>query len=208
MARIKLRMRELQMKTIVLASNNQGKLGEFRHLFSGLELDIRPQGEFFDDEAEETGLTYVENAILKARFASKATGLPAIGDDSGLSVDHLGGAPGIYSARYAGTHHDSKANIAKLFNALQGVSSEGRCASYHCVLAYLRSEEDPIPLIAHGQWHGFILEEQRGSGGFGYDPVFFVPTHDCSAAELSATEKNTISHRAQAMANLIEQINR
>lgn len=194
------------MKKIVLASNNQGKLGEFRSIFSKLDYDVVPQGELGVGEAEETGLSYIENAIIKARLACEVTQLPAIGDDSGLSVNYLHGAPGIYSARYAGGHHDTVGNIAKLLDALEGVPSGLRKASFHCVLAFMQHAKDPVPIIAHGKWDGVILEEPRGSGGFGYDPVFFVESHDCAAAELPALQKNAISHRAKAMASLMNQI--
>ncbi|HEY6544931.1 MAG TPA: RdgB/HAM1 family non-canonical purine NTP pyrophosphatase, partial [Dokdonella sp.] len=151
---------------------------------------------------EETGLSFIENALLKARNAARASGLPALGDDSGLCVDALGGAPGLYSARYAGPHGDAGANIAKLLDALHDLPADARTAHFHCTLVLLRSADDPAPLIAEGRWHGRILDAPRGSGGFGYDPVFLDPEFGASAAELDPQMKNRVSHRAQALALL------
>ena len=187
---------------IVLASGNAGKLAELRHLFAGSGHVLHAQSEFGIADAEETGLTFVENALLKARHASAATGLPALADDSGLCVDALGGAPGLYSARYGGVHGDDARNIARLLGALRGVSDAARTARFHCVLALLRSADDPRPLIAEGSWEGRILHEPRGAGGFGYDPVFLDPDHGLSAAELDPAIKNAISHRGRALAAL------
>ena len=191
---------------LVLASGNAGKLVELRELLDGAGFDLRAQSEFGVDDAEETGLSFVENAILKARHAARATGLPALGDDSGICVDALDGAPGLYSARYAGTHGDAQANINKLLTALEGVPEARRSARFYCVLALLRHAEDPQPLIAEGRWEGRILTARAGSGGFGYDPVFFDPERGMSAAELDPALKNRISHRGQALAVLRQRI--
>ena len=187
---------------LVLASGNAGKLAELRELLGGGRYVLRAQSEFDVDDAEETGLTFVENALLKARHASRATGLPALGDDSGLCVDALGGAPGLYSARYAGAHGDSAANIARLLRELDGVADAARTARFHCVLALLRSHDDPRPLIVAGSWEGRILRAPRGEHGFGYDPVFLDPENAMSAAELEPAIKNAISHRGRALAAL------
>ena len=187
---------------LVLASGNAGKLAELRELLGGGRYVLRAQSEFDVDDAEETGLTFVENALLKARHASRATGLPALGDDSGLCVDALGGAPGLYSARYAGAHGDSAANIARLLRELDGVADAARTARFHCVLALLRSHVDPRPLIVEGSWEGRILRAPRGDRGFGYDPVFLDPENAMSAAELEPAIKNAISHRGRALAAL------
>lgn len=186
---------------LVLASGNASKLAELRELL-GAGFTLHAQSEFGLADAEETGLSFVENALLKARHAARATGLPALADDSGLCVDALDGAPGLYSARYAGTHGDSEANIDKLLRALHGVPDADRGARFVCVLALLRHAEDPLPLIAQGIWEGRILHARQGSGGFGYDPVFFSPAHGCSAAELPAATKNRDSHRGLALAQL------
>ncbi len=199
---------------LVLASSNQGKLAELRDLLGDADIDLHAQSEFGVEDAEETGLTFVENAILKARHASRATGLPALGDDSGLCVDALNGAPGLYSARYSGVHGDNAANIAKLLDALRDVPEMQRSARFVCVLAMLRHADDPQPLIAEGVWEGRILFARRGDGGFGYDPVFFDPDvfgpdvfgprRGMGAAELEASLKNRISHRGRALAQLRE----
>lgn len=188
---------------LVLASSNAGKLAELRELL-GAGFDLHVQSEFGVADADETGLSFVENAILKARHAAAATGLPALGDDSGLCVDALHGAPGLYSARYAGTHGNDEANIDKLLHELGGVDDARRGARFVCVLALLRDANDPQPLIAEGAWNGRVLHARRGSNGFGYDPVFFSPAHCCSAAELPSAVKNRDSHRGQALAKLRE----
>ncbi len=188
--------------TIVLASSNAGKLKEIRELLEGLDLDIRPQGDFEIPDAIEDGLSFVENAILKARHACAMTGLPAISDDSGIEVDYLDGAPGIYSARYAGGQ-GNEANNAKLLNALKGIPEEQRTARFQCLMVFMRHANDPTPLICQGTWEGRILFAARGNNGFGYDPVFHVPTHDCSSAELPAETKNSLSHRGQALRQLV-----
>lgn len=190
------------LQTVVLASGNPGKLAELAGILEPLGLSLRPQSDYGVPEVEETGLTFVENAILKARAAARHSGLPAIADDSGLEVDYLRGAPGIHSARYSGG--GDSANNDKLLAELQGVPAPERSARYQCLLVYLRHELDPTPLICQGSWEGRILTSPRGSGGFGYDPLFEVPDLGCSAAELDPARKNRISHRAQACARLAE----
>jgi XTP/dITP diphosphohydrolase len=187
---------------IVLASSNPGKLAEFDALLQGSGIELIAQSMLGIDDAAETGLSFVENALLKARHAARASGLPALADDSGLCVDALGGAPGIYSARYAGHHGDSAANIACLLDALRDVPHGGRGAQFVCVLALLRNTDDPLPLLGEGRWSGSILHAPRGSGGFGYDSVFLDAAHGVSAAELDAAVKSRISHRARACAAL------
>lgn len=192
------------MKRVVLASGNPGKVREINALLEGLGIEVLPQSGFGVPEAEETGLTFVENAILKARNAAEHTGLPAIADDSGIEVDALNGAPGIYSARYAGPGASDADNCDKLLAALQDTPEHQRGARFQCLLVYLRHAADPTPLICQGTWEGRILHAPQGENGFGYDPVFYVPTHDCSAAELAPAEKNAISHRGQALRRLLE----
>jgi XTP/dITP diphosphohydrolase len=196
------------MTDIVLASSNKGKVREFNQLLATLDITVRPQGDFNVEDAEETGLTFVENAILKARNAAQHTGLPAIADDSGLEVDALNGAPGIYSARYAGTGASDQANLEKLLTELRDIPETDRTARFQCVLVYMRHANDPTPLICQGTWEGRILTAPRGDNGFGYDPVFFVPTHDCSSAELPADVKNSLSHRGQALRQLADALKR
>lgn len=191
---------------IVLASNNAGKVKEFNALFAPLQLEIVPQSTLQVDEIEETGLTFVENAILKARHAARVTGLPALADDSGLVVPALLGAPGIYSARYAGKTATSKDNIQKLLLALRDMPEAHREAHFHCTLVFMLHAEDPNPLICEGDWAGRILHEPQGNDGFGYDPVFFVPTENKSAAELPLALKNKISHRGQALERLLKRL--
>ena len=190
---------------LVLASGNAGKLAELRDLL-GDGFTLHAQSEFGVRDADETGLSFIENAILKARHAARATGLPALGDDSGLCVDALHGAPGLYSARYAGVHGDSDANIDKLLREIDGIADPARTAHFVCVLALVRHADDPMPLIAEGRWEGRVLRARRGGNGFGYDPVFFSPLHGCSAAELPADVKNRDSHRGQALAALRERL--
>ena len=184
---------------VVVATGNKGKLAEIRHVLADMAVELVAQGELGIPEAEETGTTFVENAILKARHAARASGLPALGDDSGLCVDALGGAPGLYSARYAGVHGDNAANITKLLDALREVPEARRTARFVCVLALLRHADDPQPIVAEGVWEGRVLDAPRGTGGFGYDPVFFDPTRGQSAAELDPALKNRVSHRGQAL---------
>ena len=190
-------------KHIVLASNNPGKVREINQMLTGLSLTVKPQSEFGVPEAEETGLTFVENALLKARNASRLTGLPAIADDSGIEVDILNGAPGIYSARFAGKGASDEQNLRKLLTDLAATAEAERTARFQCLMVYLRHEFDPTPVICQGTWEGRILFEPRGSNGFGYDPIFFVPTHNCSSAELQPDVKNKLSHRGQALRSLV-----
>jgi XTP/dITP diphosphohydrolase len=194
------------MKRLVLASGNAGKVAELRELLGDSGFELHAQSEFDVGDVEETASTFVENALLKARHATRATGLPALGDDSGLCVDALHGAPGLYSARYGGVHGDATRNIARLLQELQGVPEAARTARFYCVLVLLRSADDPQPLIAEGRWEGRILEQPRGDRGFGYDPVFFDPDNACSAAELHPTIKNMISHRGRALAALKQRL--
>jgi XTP/dITP diphosphohydrolase len=191
------------MKQIVLASSNPGKVREINRLLADLGLHAHPQSEFGVEDAEETGLTFVETAIIKARNAARHTGLPAIADDSGIEVDALNGAPGIYSARFAGPGANDLDNLEKLLAQLQGVGAAERSARFQCLMVYLRHADDPTPVICQGTWEGSILPEPRGENGFGYDPVFYVPTHDCSSAELAADVKNSLSHRGQALRKLV-----
>jgi len=190
------------MTEIVVASGNRGKIAELARTLEPLGVTLRPQDEFGVPEVEETGLSFVENAILKARAAAMHTGLPAIADDSGLAVDALGGAPGIYSARYAGNQGDA-ANNAKLLKALAGVPASARGAHFHCALVYVRSGDDPAPVIAEGRWPGRIREAMSGEGGFGYDPLFEPEGLAVTAAELPPAQKNSVSHRARASAALL-----
>lgn len=194
------------MKKFVLASNNKGKLREFNEMFASMSINVLPQAEFGIEEVDETGLTFVENAILKARNAALHSGLPAIADDSGIEVDALNGVPGIYSARYAGIGASDTDNLNKLLLALEGVPHEQRTARFQCLLVYMRHENDPTPVICQGTWEGFILETPQGENGFGYDPVFFVPEHNCSSAELSSELKNSLSHRGKALKLLASQL--
>ncbi|APS31375.1 RdgB/HAM1 family non-canonical purine NTP pyrophosphatase [Pectobacterium brasiliense] len=192
------------MQKVVLATGNPGKVRELASLLADFGLDIVAQTELGVDSAEETGLTFIENAILKARHAAHITGLPAIADDSGLAVDALGGAPGIYSARYAGVEASDQQNLDKLLLTLKDVPDAQRRASFHCVLVYLRHAEDPTPIVCHGSWQGVLTHEAAGSGGFGYDPIFFVPELGKTAAELTREEKNAQSHRGQALRLLMD----
>ena len=192
----------LTKNTIVLASDNAGKLKEFQQLLADLDVNIIPQKQLGIANIEETGDTFVENALLKARHAAKISGLAAIADDSGVIIDALGGAPGIYSARYAGTHGNNTANNEKVLAEMQDVPTENRGANFHCCLVFIRDTDDPEPIICSADWHGKILTALQGKAGFGYDPIFFVPSHNCSAAELTPATKNEISHRAQAMQEL------
>ncbi|TVT86571.1 RdgB/HAM1 family non-canonical purine NTP pyrophosphatase [Pseudomonas sp. H3(2019)] len=187
----------INFSQLVLASHNAGKLKELQAML-GESVRLRSIGEFSSVEPEETGLSFVENAILKARNASRISGLPALADDSGLAVDFLGGAPGIYSARYADGQGDA-ANNAKLLDVLKDVPEAERSAQFVCVLALVRHADDPLPILCEGLWHGRILTEASGEHGFGYDPLFWVPERECSSAELSPAEKNQLSHRARAM---------
>lgn len=186
-------------KQILLASNNLGKIREVREILAEHGLTVIPQSNLNISDATETGLTFIENAIIKARHAARLSRLPALADDSGLEVDALNGAPGVFSARYAGSGATDADNNAKLIQALHGVPHNRRTARFRCVMAYLRHGDDPSPLIAEGIWEGVILDLPRGSEGFGYDPYFFVPEKGCSSAELSSDMKNRLSHRGQAL---------
>ena len=195
------------MKNIIIASNNQGKITEFEHQFSGHEgISIIGQQQLSVQEVPETGHTFVENALIKARNAARCSGMPAIADDSGIMVDALNGAPGIYSARFGGANTTDQNNNEKLLLAMEDIPSGQRSAYYTCVLVFLRNPMDPSPIICQGVWHGEILQTPRGDSGFGYDPLFYIPELDCSAAELSKEQKNQLSHRGRAMRELIPQI--
>ncbi len=186
----------------IVATGNRGKLAEIQALLADLDLELIAQGELGVAAVDEPASTFVENALIKARHAARATGLPAIADDSGLAVDALGGLPGVRSARYAGPAADDRANIARLLEALAGIPLERRGARFHCVVVALEHADDPAPTIATGTWAGRIATRPAGAGGFGYDPVFLVAERRCTAAELSAAEKNALSHRAAAFRRL------
>ncbi|MBP6121955.1 MULTISPECIES: RdgB/HAM1 family non-canonical purine NTP pyrophosphatase [Providencia] len=192
------------MQKVVLATGNPGKVNELADLLRDFGMDIVAQTSLGVESAEETGLTFIENAILKARHASAQTGLPAIADDSGISVDALGGAPGIYSARYAGEEATDQQNLLKLLDAMKEVPNDKRQAQFNCVLVYLRHAEDPTPLVFHGRWQGIITHEPKGQGGFGYDPIFYIPELGCTSAELTKSEKQAISHRGKALAMMLD----
>lgn len=194
------------MTQIVLATGNQGKVKELANMLEHLNIDIVPQSQFNVPDVPETGTTFVENAIIKARHAAKLTGLPAIADDSGLEVSALGGAPGIYSARYSGDEATDQSNIDKLLLALSDTPQAQRQARFVCVLVYMEHADDPTPIICQGFWNGEITFEQSGREGFGYDPIFHVPSKQCTSAELSKEVKNQLSHRAQALAALVPQL--
>ena len=194
------------VRELVLASGNAGKLRELRSLLDGRGIEVRSQDEFGVPEVDETGLTFVENAILKARQAAAHTGLPAVADDSGLEVDALDGAPGIYSARYAGPGASDQANVEKLLAQLGELPAQERGARFQCLWVFMRHHLDPVPLICQGTWEGRIRTAPTGSNGFGYDPVFQVPELDCSAAELDPQTKNRLSHRGQALAQLLARL--
>lgn len=191
---------------IVLATGNPGKLRELQALLGDRQVELLAQNTLGVREVEETGSSFLENAILKACNASRQTGLPALADDSGLEVDALDGAPGVHSARYAGEHGNDAANVNKLLRALAGVAREKRSAHFHCAMVFVRSADDPVPLISECNWNGEILEARRGSNGFGYDPVFLVPELNRSAAELPDVDKNRLSHRGQALRKLALQL--
>ena len=192
--------------TIALASGNQGKLREMRELLAPHQLEVVSQGALGIDDVPETGTTFIENALIKARHAALESGLPAIADDSGLVVDILGGAPGIHSARYAGVGASDKDNLELLLESLSEYSPAQRSAHFRCTMVFLRHHEDPSPLITEGAWDGIITREPKGENGFGYDPIFFVPTHHCTSAELDPETKNQLSHRGTALRGLIEKL--
>tara|TARA_R110002153_G_scaffold166870_5_gene319468 strand:+ start:335 stop:952 length:618 start_codon:yes stop_codon:yes gene_type:complete len=191
---------------VVLATGNKGKVKELARMLSGLGIEVLPQSEFAVTEVAETGSTFVENAIIKARHTAKQTGLPAIADDSGLAVDALGGAPGVYSARYSGDDATDQSNIIKLLDAMADIPKEDRQAKFLCVLVFMRHADDPTPIICQGEWLGEITTEQQGENGFGYDPVFWVETQNCSSAQLSPEQKNVLSHRGKALKLLLAQL--
>jgi XTP/dITP diphosphohydrolase len=193
-------------KKIVLATGNKGKVKELARMLSGLGIEVLPQSEFDVTEVAETGSTFVENAIIKARHAAKHTGLPAIADDSGLAVDALGGAPGVYSARYSGEHATDQSNITKLLGTMADVPTDKRQAKFLCVLVYMRHADDPSPIICQGEWCGEIMTEQQGANGFGYDPIFWVNQLNSSSAQLSHQQKNALSHRGKALKLLLAQL--
>lgn len=190
------------MNKIVLATGNLGKVREMADLLSDFGFEVLAQSEFNVSDVAETGTTFIENAIIKARHAAKETGLPAIADDSGLEVDALKGAPGIYSARYAGVGASDQDNLDKLLLEMQDVPEAERTARFHCVLVMMRHADDPTPVVCHGTWEGRILTEAHGSNGFGYDPVFLVPQQGCASAELEPAEKKQLSHRGKALQQL------
>ena len=194
------------MTNIVLATGNKGKVKELSELLASQQFNIVPQSEFDVPDVAETGTTFVENAIIKARHAAKITGLSAIADDSGLEVDYLNGEPGIYSARYAGENASDQDNLQKLLRELDGVPLKDRIARFHCVLVYLRHELDPTPIICHGVWQGCISREKQGEQGFGYDPVFWQKDLQLSSAQLPRDIKNRLSHRGQALAQLVKKL--
>jgi XTP/dITP diphosphohydrolase len=196
------------MLRVVLASNNRGKLAELSALLAPYRIEVLPLSEFTPDSVEETGTTFIDNAVLKARYAAEKSGLPAIADDSGVEVDALNGAPGVYSARYAGEPSNDAANNAKLLADLQAVSNDQRTARFRCVLAFVRDANDAAPIVAVAAWEGHILHAPRGAQGFGYDPLFQPLHSQFSAAELTKEEKNRVSHRALAMRLLLQQLQR
>ena len=193
---------------IVLASSNAGKLKEFSDMLANFQIEVVPQSQFNVSDAEETGLSFVENAIIKARHACQQTGLPSLADDSGLEVDALNGAPGIYSARYSGPNSSDLRNVDKLLLDLQAIPEPLRTGRYQCVLVFMRHALDPTPLICQGSWEGKLLFEPKGQGGFGYDPIFYCPEMRLTAADMSAEAKHSVSHRGLAMNALVSQLNR
>lgn len=196
----------IEIKDLVLASANKGKIKELQEMLGGLGINIIPQQQLGIEDAEETGLTFVENAILKARHAAQISGLPAIADDSGLEVDYLKGAPGIYSARFSGEGATDQSNLDKLMSEMQDAAAGNRSARYQTVIAVMAHGSDPTPILCQGTWEGEIAFEEKGSEGFGYDPVFMPKDADCHAAELEKSVKNTISHRGKAIHQLLEKL--
>ncbi len=191
---------------IVFASGNAGKVREIGQLLQGLNLEVLPQSDFNVPDIEETGLTFVENALLKARNAAHHTGLPVIADDSGIAVDVLQGRPGIVSARFAGVGASDMDNLEKLIDMVKPFAEEERTARFICSMVYLRHEDDPMPVIAEGVWDGQLVIDPKGENGFGYDPIFYVSSHQCTSAELPPEIKNKLSHRGQALRKLLEQL--
>ncbi len=194
-----------KIEKIVLASGNAGKVREINKLFAGTGIEIVPQSEFDVPEVPETGTTFVENAIIKARHAAELTGLPAISDDSGIEVDALDSRPGVYSARYAGENANDTDNNNKMLEELKGVPEAERTARYQCLIVFMRSHTDPVPIITQASWEGRILEAPDGDGGFGYDPIFYIPSQNCSGGQLPLDIKNTMSHRALALKAMFEE---
>jgi len=199
---------QAHFKKIVLASGNAGKVREINRLFADSGVEVVPQSDYNVPDVAETGTTFVENAIIKARHAAQLTGLPAIADDSGIEVDALGARPGVFSARYAGESASDSDNNSKMLAELKGLPNSERTARYQCILVFMRNATDPVPIITQGSWEGYITQEPRGEGGFGYDPIFFVPTHQCTGGELALEVKNTISHRAQALEAMLDELRR
>jgi XTP/dITP diphosphohydrolase len=191
---------------VVLATGNKGKVKELARMLSGLGIEVLPQSEFAVIDAAETGCTFVENAIIKARHAAKLTGLPAIADDSGLAVHALGGEPGVYSARYSGDQATDQTNIIKLLDAMSDIPKDKRQAKFLCVLVFMRHANDPSPIICQGEWCGEIATQQQGENGFGYDPIFWVEEQNCSSAQLSPEQKNQLSHRGKALSQFLAQL--
>jgi len=198
----------IEKQTIVLASNNPGKAKEINALLRDSTFNVISQSEFNVEEVEETGLTFIENALIKARNACRYTDYPVIADDSGIEVPALKGRPGIYSARYAGIEASDEDNLNKLIEDIKPLSEADRMARFVCVMVYMEHAEDPTPIIAQGFWNGVVIKEPRGENGFGYDPMFYVPTHDCVSAKLSPEIKNKLSHRGQALRSLVEQLSK
>lgn len=196
------------MKKIVLASNNPGKVREINQLLAGLDIEVIAQSDFGVSDVEETGLTFVENAILKARHAAQQTGLPALADDSGIEVDALKGAPGIYSARFAGVGASDEQNLEKLLAELKTIDNAPRSARFQCLMVLMKHDSDPTPLICQGTWEGEIIDTPRGDHGFGYDPIFYVPSEDCTSAQLPPDKKNMLSHRGKALQCLLDKLGR
>jgi XTP/dITP diphosphohydrolase len=191
---------------IVLASSNQGKLREINEMLANSDIEVIPQSEFNIDDVEETGHSFIENALLKARHASSQAGLPAIADDSGIVIDSLQGKPGIYSARYAGEGASDEKNLWKLIKEIETLPEGDRAARFICLMVYLRHTDDPTPVIAQGEWQGIAITEPKGENGFGYDPMFYLPEYQCTSAELTSDTKNKLSHRGQALRKLIEKL--
>ncbi|PCJ49601.1 MAG: non-canonical purine NTP pyrophosphatase, RdgB/HAM1 family [Gammaproteobacteria bacterium] len=194
------------MQQVVLATGNKGKVREFRQLLSNQPFEIIPQSEFDVSEVAETGLTFVENAIIKARHAAKITGLPAIADDSGIEVDALAGAPGIYSARYAGEDASDRDNLYKLIKDVENVERPNRTARFQCVLVFMRHADDPTPIVCQASWEGTLLSDPQGENGFGYDPIFWLEANECTSAELAPDIKDKLSHRGQALRKLVDEL--
>lgn len=194
------------MKTIVLATGNAHKVREIREILAPLGIEVEPQNKYSVPEADETGTTFIENAIIKARNAARHTGHAALADDSGIEVDALNGAPGVYSSRFSGAGATDEKNLQKLIDMMQDVPESQRAARYHCVIVYMRHADDPAPLVCHATWEGVIVTERKGKNGFGYDPVFYIPSLGKTAAELSPADKNDISHRGKALRMLTESL--